>query len=301
MLSAVRDDTIRRYESSRSRFPWGTIMTFLTRCLLTSAVSAILASASYAQTTTANTGTTTGTTGTGTGTTSNMSTSAGGTPTIQQDAIPTISLDGATGSSLSRSNILGIYYANPLYQGNSPTTTVGPGGFGTPTFGASGSGSTTGGSTRTSGINTGTASNTGRTTTTGMTGTNAAAGRTGTTATAGATNRTGTTGTNRNTSFNSNSNFTGGEVIPLQRAISYTATLRFISPAIVPAQMQADLQTVIGRSSMIANPGAITISMEGPIVILRGNVKDEDEARTAEGMIRLSPGVKQVRNELKFQ
>ncbi len=128
------------------------------------------------------------------------------------------------------------------------------------------------------------------------------AGRTGTTATTGAnTNRTGTTGTNRSTSFNSNSNFTGGEVIPLQRAISYTATLRFASPAIVPAQMQADLQTVIGRSSMIANPSAINISMEGPIVVLRGNVKDEDEARTAEGMIRLSPGVKQVRNELKFQ
>ncbi len=284
-------------------------MTFLTRCVLTTSISAILASASLAQTgttTTGTTGTTTGTTGTGTGTgtSSNTSTSAGGTPAIQQDAIPTISLTGPTGSSLSRSNILGTFYANPLYQGNSPTTTVGPGGFGSPTFGASGSGSTTGGSTRTSGINTGTASNTGRTGTTGttgMTGTTGNTGRTGTTATAGAANRTGTTGANRNASFNSNSNFTGGEVIPLQRAISYTATLRFASPAIVPAQMQADLQTVIGRSSMIANPGAIAISMEGPVVVLRGNVKDEDEARTAEGMIRLSPGVKQVRNELKFQ
>lgn len=199
---------------------------------------------------------------------------------------------GPTGSSLSGSNILGTFYANPLYQGNSPSTTVGPGGFGAPTFGASGSGGTAGGSTRTTGINTGTTTSTGRAGTTG---------RTGTTATTGAANRTGTTGTNRNASFNSNSNFTGGEVIPLQRAISYTATLRFASPAIVPAEMQADLQTVIGRSSMIANPGAITVSMEGSIVVLRGNVKDEDEARTAEGMIRLSPGVKQVRNELKFQ
>lgn len=218
---------------------------------------------------------------------------------IQQEATPTISLDGPTGSSLSRSNILGTFYANPLYQGNSPTTTVGPGGFGSPTFGTSGSSGTAGGSTRTTGINTGTATNTGRTGTTGTTGMTGTTGRT--TATSGAANRTGTTATNRNASFNSNSNFTGGEVIPLQRAISYTVTLRFASPSIVPAQMQADLQTVIGRSSMIANPGAITISMDGPIVILRGNVKDEDEARTAEGMIRLSPGVKQVRNELKFQ
>ena len=300
MLSAVRDDTIRRYESARSRFPRGTIMTFLTRCLLTSVISAVLASASYAQTTPATTtGTTTSTTGTTGG--SSTGTPAGGTPNIQQSDIPAISLTGPTGSSLSRSNILGTFYANPLYQGNSPSTTVGPGGFGAPTFGSSGSGSTTGGSTRTTGINTGTASNTGRTGTTGtsgMSGTTGTAGRTGTNATA---NRTGTTGANRNASFNSNSNFTGGEVIPLQRAISYTATLRFNSPAIVPAQMQAELQTVIGRSSMIANPGAITISMDGPIVVLRGNVKDEDEARTAEGMIRLSPGVKQVRNELKFQ
>jgi osmotically-inducible protein OsmY len=33
-------------------------------------------------------------------------------------------------------------------------------------------------------------------------------------------------------------------------------------------------------------------------VILRGRVADDDERRLAEGMVRMEPGVREVRNEL---
>jgi hypothetical protein len=92
-----------------------------------------------------------------------------------------------------------------------------------------------------------------------------------------------------------------GEIIPPQRAIAYTATIRLPTPVVAPTQMQADLRTVIDRSSLLSNPRGINVGVEGNgVVVLRGNVRDEEEAKTAEGMIRLTPGVRQVRNELKY-
>jgi osmotically-inducible protein OsmY len=54
------------------------------------------------------------------------------------------------------------------------------------------------------------------------------------------------------------------------------------------------------RSSMLANPRGIDVRMDGNVVVLRGTVRDEDEAKTAEGMVRLTPGVLTVRNELTY-
>ena len=70
---------------------------------------------------------------------------------------------------------------------------------------------------------------------------------------------------------------------------------------VAPTQMQTDLRTMIDRSSMLANPRGIEIAVGADnVVVLRGAVRDEDEAKTAEGMIRLTPGVREVRNELKY-
>ena len=55
------------------------------------------------------------------------------------------------------------------------------------------------------------------------------------------------------------------------------------------------------RSSNIANAKGISVvAGEGGVVVLKGAAKDEDEARLIEGMIRLTPGVRSVQNELKF-
>lgn len=92
---------------------------------------------------------------------------------------------------------------------------------------------------------------------------------------------------------------TGGQIIALPRNIAYTATLRFPGPIVTPVQMQSSVQGVLERSSMISNRG-LAVAMDGGAVVLRGRVKDEDEARLVEGMVRLTPGVRDVKNELTF-
>jgi hypothetical protein len=90
------------------------------------------------------------------------------------------------------------------------------------------------------------------------------------------------------------------QVVPLPRQISYTAVLRFQSPPVAPTRLQADLRAVLDRSASIANARGVDIQTDGQLVVLRGAVRDEDEARLVEGMIRLTPGVREVRNELQF-
>ena len=81
--------------------------------------------------------------------------------------------------------------------------------------------------------------------------------------------------------------------------VSHTAELKFKVPAIATAQLQADLQGMVSRSSSLKNPSGVTVVVEGPIAILRGKVADDDEKRLVEGMLRLTPGVRGVRNELQ--
>jgi osmotically-inducible protein OsmY len=52
---------------------------------------------------------------------------------------------------------------------------------------------------------------------------------------------------------------------------------------------------------MLSNPQGISVSVQpNNVVVLRGTVRDASEARLAEGMIRLTPGVRQVQNELRI-
>jgi hypothetical protein len=92
------------------------------------------------------------------------------------------------------------------------------------------------------------------------------------------------------------------QVVPMSRQINYTATLQLPRQpvAAVAPRMQADLRAMIDRSTMIANPQGVQVVTNGSVVLLRGTARDEDEARLIEGMVRLTPGVRDVRNEIKF-
>ncbi|MFO0847070.1 MAG: BON domain-containing protein [Gemmataceae bacterium] len=93
----------------------------------------------------------------------------------------------------------------------------------------------------------------------------------------------------------------GGVTVPLPRNISYTAVLRFPTPPpATPAQVQTDVQAILQRSTMLSAPAGVQVLTDGPVIVLRGAVKDEDEARLAEGIVRLNPGVRDVRNELTY-
>jgi len=81
-------------------------------------------------------------------------------------------------------------------------------------------------------------------------------------------------------------------------APAYVATIGFSTTPLSPSRLAVDLQDTIARSSQLPSRGNIQVSMDGSAVILRGEVADESERRLAEGMMRLTPGVHEVQNEL---
>ena len=264
-------------------------MTLLKRALLV-AVLCGCATAAVAQTGGGTPGAATGGGGAGQG-----GGAGGGTPILELPTAPTITSTTQGGvinsGVLGTCNLLGNYYANPLYQGarvptGNLTGVVPAGGFGQPTFGNTGSTGANG---------TGLA---GRTA--GAAGTNAT-GRTG----GGATAQPGGQGLNRqggasggafgNSSQNTNQQLATG------RNIAYTQTLKFGVAAMTPTQVQADVVGTLASSSSISNSAGVLVqATDNGGVTLQGVAKDEDEARLIEGLVLLTPGVKRVKNELSY-
>lgn len=110
----------------------------------------------------------------------------------------------------------------------------------------------------------------------------------------------------RNTGFGQTGLFGGmqqqqqGVLAQQARAVSYSVAYRNPAPRPTPTQITSDLRGTIDRSSYLTNPRAIDVNHDGQVVTLRGTVKDEEEARTAEGIVRLTPGVRAVKNELTW-
>lgn len=84
------------------------------------------------------------------------------------------------------------------------------------------------------------------------------------------------------------------------RASTYITTLGFTPPKIAPGRLQSDLQQVAARSEFMTSRN-IQLAHEDGTVVLRGQVADERERRLAEGIVRLTPGVRSLRNELVVQ
>ncbi len=269
-------------------------------------------------TTTTATPTTTGTTGGTTGI-GGQSGGQGGTQNMPPQSLeaPTISAPSTFNmtSSLNASNSLGRYYANPYYQGRAGATTGGatgsttnnPGGFGTVLYsGAAGGGVATGGRAANGGTGAtsgfgGTSGTAGTTqaragSTSGFGGTTGATGGFGGATTGAAGGRQGQQGGIGTAGQNQQNNG-----LSTGRQISYTQALKFAAPPMAAPQMQSELRTMIDASASIADARGVSVTTEaGGIVTLQGTAKDEDEARLIEGMIRLTPGVRDVKNGLKY-
>ncbi len=90
-----------------------------------------------------------------------------------------------------------------------------------------------------------------------------------------------------------------GILIPLPVQINYSAQMRFPTPPVAAGRMRTELRLVIDGTSQIANPkGVQIVTDDANNVTLRGTVKDDDEARLVEGLVRLTPGVGAIKNEL---
>ena len=58
------------------------------------------------------------------------------------------------------------------------------------------------------------------------------------------------------------------------------------------------LAQTLAQSSDLDRRDSVHVLMDGQAVVLRGQVADDDERRLVENMVKLTPGVNQVRNEL---
>jgi BON domain len=78
---------------------------------------------------------------------------------------------------------------------------------------------------------------------------------------------------------------------------------RMMVPAMPPAQIQASLNTVLAQSASALPTGRnLNVAVgDQNVVVLRGTVATEDERRFAEGLIRLTPGVQYVDNQIQIQ
>lgn len=86
-----------------------------------------------------------------------------------------------------------------------------------------------------------------------------------------------------------------------RRMPTYASTVRFRYTPPGPEQRRGDLQAILARTSALTQPAGIQVTMDGPTVVLRGKVADDDERRLAENVLRLAPGVRAVRNDLEVK
>ena len=92
----------------------------------------------------------------------------------------------------------------------------------------------------------------------------------------------------------------GFTTLGIRKAPSYVTALSDDIPLVkhAPAQLEQQLRQVIERSSALRSRDRIQLHVEGAFVRLQGQVASERDRRIAESLIRLTPGVQNVVNEL---
>jgi hypothetical protein len=78
---------------------------------------------------------------------------------------------------------------------------------------------------------------------------------------------------------------------------TYITSLGFNYTPPAPPQMKESAQAVLSRSSSL--PKDLRVSMDGATVVLQGKVTDASQRRLAENLVKLTPGIGPVRNELQ--
>jgi hypothetical protein len=64
-------------------------------------------------------------------------------------------------------------------------------------------------------------------------------------------------------------------------------------------QLRLQLRAVLDRSSALQGAGVIRLAVKNGRIIVRGQVRNERDRRLAEALIRMTPGVQDVQNELR--
>jgi osmotically-inducible protein OsmY len=107
-----------------------------------------------------------------------------------------------------------------------------------------------------------------------------------------------TTGPGVSTATTTTSGYTSQSV---RRSPNYTTALSEELPIVRPTLIRANVQDIINRSTVLTSASGITVDVQGPVVVLRGEVATAKDRRIAEGMLRMTPGVLDVVNELRIK
>ncbi len=106
-------------------------------------------------------------------------------------------------------------------------------------------------------------------------------------------------------SSTSMTNMVGGSSVGVKRSLPYQAVYGPVAWPAAPAtsstaplKARADLQEMLGQSASLPSRAAIKVMTNGSAVVLQGKVADHHERQLAEAIVRLSPGVYDVHNEL---
>jgi hypothetical protein len=92
----------------------------------------------------------------------------------------------------------------------------------------------------------------------------------------------------------------GFTTIGMNKAPSYVTALSedlIVRPP-SDTRLQNELRTILNRSSALKGQGAIQLIVKDSQVILKGQVNRDQQRRLAEGLVRMTPGVRDVLNEL---
>jgi hypothetical protein len=93
--------------------------------------------------------------------------------------------------------------------------------------------------------------------------------------------------------------YSGANSIGVRRAPAYSTTLGFDYQPPSAARLQAQARETIAKASKLESKDSILVALEGETLVLRGSAATDQERRLAESLIRLTPGVHDVRNELE--
>lgn len=80
---------------------------------------------------------------------------------------------------------------------------------------------------------------------------------------------------------------------------TYPTLIRFRANVPTPTVVASEVRSSFGRTSVLS--GGVQVDTDGPTLVLRGVVAEPDHRRLAEGMARMTPGVRDVRNEIEVR
>jgi hypothetical protein len=84
------------------------------------------------------------------------------------------------------------------------------------------------------------------------------------------------------------------------RAPRYAAGVEYSTTrSVAGGRPPSDVVQVLAGSNALSPERDIQASMDGTVIVLKGTVANDHDRHLAEGMVRLSPGVNDVRNELR--